>query len=86
MTEKFLVIHGMISEVNANDINTILKDYKDYKIAEPSIIISNENYKIVQIKKNLEESSVLPFFLPPFLPPFLPRDRYYRDYKDYYWN
>jgi len=55
MTEKFLVIHGMNSEVNATDINTILKDYKDYKIAETSIIISSENYKIVQIKKNIEE-------------------------------
>jgi len=55
MTEKFLVVHGMPSEVNANDINTILKDYKDYKIAEPAIVISSENYKIVQIKKNIEE-------------------------------
>ncbi|WP_310027325.1 type IX secretion system periplasmic lipoprotein PorW/SprE [Flavobacterium arsenatis] len=55
MDEKFLVIHGIPSEINANDINTILKDYKDYKITEPSIVISSENYKIVQIKKNLEE-------------------------------
>ena len=55
MTEKFLVIHGMQSEINANDINTILKDYKDYKITEPAIVISSENYKIVQIKKNIEE-------------------------------
>lgn len=55
MTEKFLVIHGMPSEVNATDINTILKDYKDYKITEPAIVISSENYKIVQIKKNIEE-------------------------------
>jgi len=55
MTEKFLVIHGMDSEVNANDINTILKDYKDYKIAETGIVISSENYRIVQIKKNIEE-------------------------------
>lgn len=55
MTEKFVVMHGMNSEVNANDIITILKDYKDYKIAEPLTVISNENYKIVQIKKNFEE-------------------------------
>jgi len=55
MTEKFLVIHGMNTEVNAIDINTILKDYKDYKITETAIIISSENYKIVQIKKNVEE-------------------------------
>lgn len=55
MTEKFLVMHGMNSEANATDIITILKDYKDYKIAEPLKVISSENYKIVQIKKNFEE-------------------------------
>ncbi|WP_157485857.1 type IX secretion system periplasmic lipoprotein PorW/SprE [Flavobacterium soli] len=55
MTENFLVIHGMDNEVNANDILTILRDYKDYKITETAIVISSENYKIVQIKKNLEE-------------------------------
>lgn len=55
MTERFLVIHGLESEVNATDILTILKDYKDYKITDPAIIISSENYKIVQIKKNIEE-------------------------------
>lgn len=55
MTEKFLVIHGMDTEVNATDILTILKDYKDYKITEPLVVISTENYKIVQIKKNFEE-------------------------------
>lgn len=55
MTESFLVIHGPKSEEGARNIAAILKDYKDYKIADPSIIISNENYKIVQIKKNLQE-------------------------------
>lgn len=55
MTEKFIVMHGMNSEVNATDILTILKDYKDYKITEPLTVISTENYKIVQIKKNFEE-------------------------------
>jgi uncharacterized protein YkvS len=55
MTDSFVVIHGMISEENAKDIDAILKDYKDYKIEEKAIVISNENYKIVQIKKNLPE-------------------------------
>lgn len=55
MTESFMVIHGAKSEVNAKDIATILKDYKDYKIKENGIVISNENYKIVQIRKNLDE-------------------------------
>lgn len=53
MTESFMVIHGAKSETNAKDIATILRDYKDYKIKEEAIAISNENYKIVQIKKNL---------------------------------
>ncbi|WP_296147189.1 gliding motility protein [uncultured Flavobacterium sp.] len=55
MTESFLVIHGPKSEESARNIAAILKDYKDYKIADPSIIISNENYKVVQIKKNLSD-------------------------------
>lgn len=55
MTESFLVIHGPKSEESARNIAAILKDYKDYKIADQSIIISNENYKVVQIKKNLAD-------------------------------
>lgn len=55
MTENFIVIHGIPSEEKSNDIATILKDYKDYKIPLQAIVISNENYKIVQIKKNLED-------------------------------
>jgi tetratricopeptide (TPR) repeat protein len=55
MTESFMVIHGAKSESNAKDIATILRDYKDYNIKENAIVISNENYKIVQIKKNLPE-------------------------------
>ncbi|RRJ94222.1 gliding motility protein [Flavobacterium macacae] len=55
MTDSFVVIHGMISEDRAKDIATILKDYKDYKIADNAIVISNENYKVVQVKKNLPD-------------------------------
>ncbi|MCY1480834.1 hypothetical protein D3C87_43750 [compost metagenome] len=53
VNESFVAIHGIKSEENAKDIASILKDYKDYKIADNAIIISNENYKVVQIKKNL---------------------------------
>ena len=55
MTENFVVLHGIKSEENAKDLATILRDYKDYKISESAIIISNENYKVVQIKKNLPD-------------------------------
>jgi tetratricopeptide (TPR) repeat protein len=54
MDKNFLVIHGIKSEELAKGIASILKEFKDYKIADPSIVISNENYKVVQIKKCLD--------------------------------
>ena len=54
-TDNFVVIHGMNSEDLAIGITSILKDYKDYKVQQTPIIISAENYTIVQIKKNLDE-------------------------------
>jgi tetratricopeptide (TPR) repeat protein len=56
MEENFIVIHGIISEEYAKGgITTILKEYKDYKITQTPIVISNYNYKVLQIKKNLAE-------------------------------
>ncbi|MEO5778131.1 MAG: gliding motility protein [Flavobacterium sp.] len=55
MTDNFVVMHGINSEDLALGITAILKDYKDYKVQETPIIISAENYTIVQIKKNLDE-------------------------------
>jgi tetratricopeptide (TPR) repeat protein len=53
--ENFITIQGLKSEAYAKNVAAILKDDKKYKITEPSIVISNENYKVVQIKKNLVE-------------------------------
>ena len=53
--ENFIVIQGMKSEAYAQSVASILKEDKNFKITEPAIIISSENYKIVQIKKNLSE-------------------------------
>ena len=55
MTDNFVVLHGINSEDLAMGITSILKDYKDYKVLQKPIIISAENYTIVQIKKNLDE-------------------------------
>ena len=55
MTDNFVVIHGVNSEDLAIGITSILKDYKDYKVQETPIIISAENYTVVQIKKNLPD-------------------------------
>ena len=57
MNEVLLVVHGIPTEVKAQDIVTILKEYKDFKIEEPVLIISAENYKVIQIQKNLDEYS-----------------------------
>jgi tetratricopeptide (TPR) repeat protein len=56
-TEKdnFLTIHGIKSEAYAKNIAGIMKEDKKYKIAEAAIVITNDNYKVVQIKKNLDE-------------------------------
>jgi hypothetical protein len=53
--EVFIILQGIKSKQYANDIALILKDNKEFKIVEPAIIISNENYKVIQIKKNLSD-------------------------------
>ena len=55
MDENFILIHGIKTEANAKDIATILKEFKDYNVKETPIVVSNYNYKIIQIKKNLTE-------------------------------
>ncbi|MFT3794557.1 tetratricopeptide repeat protein [Flavobacterium sp.] len=55
MDKNFIVIHGMKTEDHAKGIASILKEFKEYKIQEPFYIISNENYRVVQIKKNFDE-------------------------------
>jgi hypothetical protein len=53
--ENFITIHGVKAEVFANDIVALLKEKKEYNIETPVIVVSNENYKVIQIKKNLED-------------------------------
>ncbi len=55
MDEDFIVIHNIASEQYAKEVAAILKDDKEYQITTAPIIISNYNYKVVQIKKNLDE-------------------------------
>ncbi len=51
--ESFITIEGINSEAYAKTIVDALKD--KHNITEPAIVISDENYKTVQIKKNLVE-------------------------------
>ncbi len=55
LDKNFLVIHGIKTEESAKGIATVLKEYKEYKIKDQLIVISTQNYKVLQIKKNLEE-------------------------------
>ena len=52
---NFVVIHGLKSEEGAKGVASVLKEFKEYKVTEPAIVISNSNYGVVQIKKNFDE-------------------------------
>ncbi len=53
--ENFITIQGIKSEAYAKNVASILKDDKKFKIIDPAIVISSDNYGVVQIKKNLDE-------------------------------
>ena len=55
MTDNFVVIHGMNSQDLAFGVASILKEFKEYKVPQEAVVISSENYTIVQIKKNIDE-------------------------------
>ena len=50
----FLLIHGMKSEAGSYDIVEIIETRSKKKIKRPYFVISGENYRIIQIHKNLE--------------------------------
>jgi tetratricopeptide (TPR) repeat protein len=52
--ENFLVIHNIKSEAYANDILVYMETHKEYATRQSAIVISSDNYKVVQIKKNLD--------------------------------
>jgi tetratricopeptide (TPR) repeat protein len=62
--DNFMVIHGIISEEFSKGIRDTLRIKKEYKIQQKPIIISNYNYRVVQINKNLESYLVAPVIAP----------------------
>ena len=52
--DNFLVIHNIKSEAYAKDIINFMAVNKKYTISQPAIILSSDNYKVIQIKKNLD--------------------------------
>lgn len=52
--ESFVTVNGIKTEAYARSISSLLKERKDFKIDRPAIVLTNENYKVIQIKKNLD--------------------------------
>jgi tetratricopeptide (TPR) repeat protein len=71
--ENFITIQGLKSEAYSKNVATIMKDDKKYKVSEPAIVISSDNYKVVQIKKNLEEYLAPPKVTPVPVQPVVPQ-------------
>lgn len=70
--ENFVVIHGMTSEESAKGIASVLKEFKEYKVPDTPIIISGQNYEIVQMKKNIAEYLANPVMNPKSVTEQLP--------------
>jgi len=62
--DNFMVIHGIISEQFSKGIIDTLRIKKEFKIQQKPIIISNYNYQVVQINKNIEDYLVAPVVAP----------------------
>ena len=53
--KNMIVLHGIINKTTAESEANYLKEHKDFKLKDAPIIISNEDYKVVQVRKNIEE-------------------------------
>lgn len=51
--QLFVVVHGIQGQSKALGFEELLQTNKEYKIGRDAFIISSENYRILQIKKNL---------------------------------
>ncbi|MFX0556002.1 tetratricopeptide repeat protein [Maribacter sp. CXY002] len=55
LEEQFVVVHGFISKDFALGYAELLKNNKDYRVAHENFVILSDNYKVVQVHKNLQE-------------------------------
>lgn len=54
-SQSFVVIHYLKERSRAEGLAELLAENKDIRITHPSTVISSDNYKLVQLHKNLEE-------------------------------
>lgn len=53
--KDIIVIHGFKNQEGAKSVLSLLQEFKDYKIKDKAYIISSEDYKIIQFKKNFND-------------------------------
>lgn len=51
----FVVVHGFDSETSSRGFSELLKNSTKYELEYPNLIISSNNYEIIQIHKNFDE-------------------------------
>lgn len=53
--DNYVVVHGISSKEFSRYFTELLRDTKGYNIKTPAIVISSENYSVVQVRKNLDQ-------------------------------
>ena len=52
---EFIVVHGFPSQTYALGYVELLKNNKNYRITNENFVILSDNYKVVQVHKNLAD-------------------------------
>jgi hypothetical protein len=55
LEDQFVIVHGFRSKEYALGYAELLKNNKDYRVAYQNFVILSNNYKIIQVHKNLED-------------------------------
>ncbi|WP_423794665.1 tetratricopeptide repeat protein [Maribacter stanieri] len=53
LEDQFVVVHGFKSKEFALGYAELLKNNKDYRVADENFVVLSENYKIIQVHKNI---------------------------------
>ena len=54
LEDQFVVVHGFKSKEFALGFAELIKKNRDYRIQEENFVVLSDNYKVIQIHKNLE--------------------------------
>ncbi|BCY27947.1 tetratricopeptide repeat protein [Flavobacterium okayamense] len=55
LDNDFIVLHGFKSKETAQAVLLYLKENKEYKVKDEAFVISSDNYRVVQVKKQFQE-------------------------------